>query len=134
MIMEQTLELGVEIIREEAALGTQLQNVGKSLVEFLEIGPDLGFGSAQPRVEFGGQRAQQTFIRSGMQPANAGDFGSVFNQTHGAPRSIYFLEEHADVDPFVADKIRRIAQDAKAKHIPRFVRHVSLPVGKRLSR
>ena len=66
----------------------QLQDVGKRLVEFLEVGPDLGLGRAQPRVEFGGQCAQQAFIRARMQPADARDFGSVFNQTDGAPQSI----------------------------------------------
>ena len=87
VIVEETVELRVEILRQQPPLRAQLQHVGKRLVEFFEIRPDLGFGRAQARVEFSRQRAQQAFVGAGMQPPHAGDFGGVFDQAHGAPRA-----------------------------------------------
>ena len=70
---------------------------------------------AQPRVEFRGQRPQQPFIRVGMQPADAGQLGLLFDHPEGPPRVPprplrRFFEQHADIHPFVADQVRRVAQ------------------------
>ena len=57
------------------------------------------------------QRAQQRLIRVWMEPPDTGKFFRLFDEAKAACRARGVEQQDADVDPFVADQVRRIAQD-----------------------
>src|SRR5690348_17056040 len=49
--------------------------------------------------------------------------------THAFSLLRAFLQQHADVHPFIANQIRRVAQDSVAQHVLSFIRHSYLQLG-----
>ena len=110
MIAEKAVELRVEIIRQQCPLRTQLQDVRKRLVEFFEVYVYLGPGARSRASNSAGSARSRFSSAPGCSRRTRAISEAVLDQPHGAPRAIHFFQQHADVHPFVANQIRRIAQ------------------------
>ena len=127
MIVEETFELGVKIVRtSRPRCGLSCRTLESVWSSFSRYFPTSASG-ARSRASNSEGSARSRLPSAPGCSRRARDFGSIFDQAHGAPWSIHFLEQHAHVDLFVADEIGRVGEDAKAKRVSLFVRHVSLP-------
>ena len=116
----QPVQLRIEIFRQQPFRRTQLQHIGKVLIQFLQVKRHLRRRPAQPRVELRRERAQQVFVYIGMDAPHARKFRGLLDQTHGLPRPGSFLQQHADIHPLIASQIRHITQNAVLERISRF--------------
>lgn len=63
---------------------------------------------------------QKIFVGLGMQAPHPREFSSLLDKAYGAARTARLLQQHADVHPFIANKVGHITQNPIAQHIRRF--------------
>ena len=52
-----------------------------------------------------------------MHAPHAREFRGLFDQSHGTPRPGSFLQQHADIHPLIAQRVRHVTQNAILEHI-----------------
>jgi len=116
----EVLQFGVEVCREDALLRGKLQRIGQGVVPLAKEPLPVG-GSAirtvnghRPKAVFEiiAERAQQSLVSLRMEPPDAVVLVLFFDQSQAALAGAGIEEQHADVHPFVANKIWRVAKDA----------------------
>ncbi len=150
MLRVEPIKLDIQVIRVNSFLRRQLQSIGEGIVpilhellEFLShsqlralLCPPISQKGGKPIFEMVAEAAQSVFIGGRLEPPNTGVFVLLLNQSEAQRPGQGIKQDHSDVDPLIADQIRRVPQNMvdKVAVVERRneISHRSHPVGKRV--
>ena len=114
----QFFEFGIQIFGEGALLRSELQGIGKRIIPLgqqgLPIAGIAGFsiGGLKAVLQMVAESAQQPLIRLRMKPPDAVIFVRLFDQAQAAFAGLRSKNQDADIDPLIAEEVRRVAEYA----------------------